>query len=195
MIYLQTALSFLIFYAIVEFIKRKWKIPTEITRKMIHIGSGIGVLYWTLFLSRFDFLMLCGLFVLFFLIVRMKKWMQSLHHVSWKTYGELTYVIGLILLALFFYEERSIFQLGVLLVMIPDAFAGLTYFIAPENYKKILHIFVYFVLSLIILVFFIPFPQAFLVSVILSLTESASPHGSDNMTVPLSFILCQKVIF
>lgn len=195
MIYIAIIVSFLMFFFCIEIIKRKYSIPTEISRKVIHIGSGFGALYWAKYISQFEFMIACSTFIILFLGLRKRRLLTALYPETWKTYGEITYVVGLMVLAFFYYENPHIFLLGVLIMMIPDSLAGLVHHFIDKPYRKHYHMMFYFISTAIIVYFFLPVFSILPFVIVLTLTEYYSGYGLDNLTVPVAFVVLMSLLF
>lgn len=188
LVYSYLVISYLLLFAFVEVFKRKLEPHTEITRKLIHIGAGGLSIYWSDIISKNEFLILTSIFLGLFLFANKIKIFKSLYKLERKTYGDITFILGLLLLAVFFFDNRGIFTLGVLLLMWPDALAGLSNYYFKNSHTDVIHVNIYFVVALLITIFSLPFYQAIIISLVVTLTEYFSPYGTDNITVPAVYI-------
>lgn len=190
---LVVLISYLILFLIIEIIKRKSKWSSEITRKMIHVFSGIGVIYWTHYLTINEFISMLCVFLLLFIINLRKKMLHSLRITTRKTIGEITYILGLIIYGFLLYAKRDYFILGILVLIIPDAIAGLTNHFLNKPNKDIVHIFSYAFFTFIVTIIFLPLNLSLLFVLILTIVEFFSSYGLDNFTIPLAFSLVVKL--
>jgi phytol kinase len=193
MISLNTLVAFLLFYAfyvLLEVFQRKLKIAGEYTRKIAHVITGLGTIFAYQFLTQKEFIFVTSIFLLIFIISYKRKIFNSIHQVERKTYGEITYPLGIMLIALVTYDIKILFIYGVLLLAIPDVSAYLAGRMISKNIKKTYWgSFAYFITALIILITGFDPINAILIAAMLSLTEFISPYGLDNLTVPLIYTL------
>lgn len=182
-------MSFLVFFVFLEIIKRYFKINAEITRKLAHVLGGVGVIISSNYINKLEYLILVSLFFLLFTFLFKKRVLQSIHSISRKTYGELTYLLGLFVLGYFLFDKRSLFTTGLLVFIFPDAFSGLFLFLLKKNKKNLLSFVIFLTTALIILLMSLSFPSAFLMALILSIVEFFSPLGFDNFTIPLAYLI------
>jgi dolichol kinase len=181
--------TFLIPYAAIELFKRRYSIHSEISRKALHVISGIMSIYWSRYLSFQEFIVCIFLFLIFFLANFHFRVLTSLYIKSRKTYGEFTYILGLFSLAMILYSRRDYFILGILILVFPDAVAGLVNHFYKKTHKTFFHVLSYFAVSLLITTYFLSIPISLLITIILTAVEFYSGFGLDNFTVPLFYSL------
>ncbi|OGG03531.1 hypothetical protein A2W14_03020 [Candidatus Gottesmanbacteria bacterium RBG_16_37_8] len=191
--YLIVLFSYILLFLLVETIKRKSKCSSEITRKILHVFSGIGVIYWSNYLTKNEFIFVTCIFLFLFIINLRKKMLHSLIITNRKTYGEVTYLLGLLIYSLLLYSQRNYFILGILVLMLPDAIAGLANHFLNKPYKEMVHIFSYALLTFLITILFLPLHLSLLFVLILTFVEFYSSYGLDNFTVPLAFSLVVRL--
>src|SRR3989344_2061640 len=120
--------------------------------------------------------------LMFILIEAIKrKLMQSLNTTNRKTFGEITYVLGLLVYALLLYSQRNYFIFGILILMIPDATAGLINHFLKIPFKEAFHIFSYAIITFTIAILFLPLNFTLLFVFILTVVEFFSSYGLDNL--------------
>lgn len=185
----QLIASFLISYSLIEILKRKLTIHPEISRKALHMVSGLLAIFWSMHLSLKEFIICLILFLIFFSINNRLKMLKSLEITSRKTYGEFTYVLGLLCLALVLYDREQYFILGSLILIFPDTVGGLVNHYMGKSKKEIFHLFSYLVVTCFITSLFLPIQIALVSSLILTGVEFISGYGFDNFTVPLIYSL------
>jgi len=193
MTFLIVGLLFLCFFIALELIKRHYKINAEFTRKFAHIFGGAGVLISINYISKSEFIFLTTLFLIGFSISHRTKLLKSFTELPRKTYGEITYLLGLAVLGYFFFDTRNLFICGILLLMFPDSLAGLIGYRINKNRKTFVGSTVYFIITVIILIMFFPIYFVILTAIILTLVEYISPYGFDNFTVPIVYVLLIKL--
>lgn len=185
-------LSFVFILITLEIIHSQFTIPAEITRKLAHILIGLLVIFWVQQRPFFEFLLIAILFLIVTIIFYFNKIPRSIYVYSRKTFGEVTYITGILLLGIFLYENKQLLNLGLLLLIFPDSIAGLyNYFSRKKNLDSI-HAGIYFAVSFIFCIFYLPFPKVIMVSASLTIIEFVSSYGFDNITVPLVFTFLMK---
>lgn len=180
---------FLAFFTVLEFVKRKFKTNSEYTRKFAHVFGGLAVIVFSGYINRFEYLLLTIFFLLFFIVSHKKKLLYSFSAITRESYGEITYLLGLTILGIIFFDQKNIFIPSLLILIFPDAIAGLIGYQIRKERKTLAGSFIYFVVALVILINFFPLSSSLIMSIILSFTEFISPLGLDNLTVPLVFSL------
>jgi len=201
---LTAVIFFWIFYAGLEFVKRKANLDKVVTRKLAHTTSAFFGVFLYLFLTRIEFMITSLCFLVFFILSYKKDFLTSVHIRYPKTFGEMFYPIALLFLAFFFYDNRFIFITSLLVLGIPDTVTGLyKYKIAKTG--SITGSILYFASTLVVLVpsyiFWIgplaiyPIFKIIFLSIVASVIEHFSPMGSDNITVPVSVSILLKALF
>ena len=180
---------FLSFYSVLELIKRKFKPHTELTRKIAHLFSGVAAIFFSYFLNVNEFILVSLMFLGLFLLTRSKRVFKSIIPDHRKTYGEILYPLGLIVLALSLYQFKELFITGVLILAIPDTVAGYLGFKLNKKTKSKAGSLAYFLITLAILLIGFNLKTSVLLAAILTLVEFISPLGIDNLSVPFAFCL------
>lgn len=183
------------FYASIEVFKRKYNIPSEYTRKIAHLFSGIGSLLASHFLSKGEFLSIACLFLLLFSVLYLKKKAQFLQIKTRRTYGEITFPLGLITLAYFLYSEKQLFMYGILTLALPDVLAGLTGYYIGSKKKTFWGSLVYLFSAAVLLFTGFNLMQALILAFFLTIVEYLTPYGFDNLSVPVGYILVVGLLF
>ncbi|MDO9399337.1 MAG: hypothetical protein Q7T79_01450 [bacterium] len=183
---------FLLFFFGLEATKRKLKLNPAYTRKIAHFVSAFFTAFFYFFVNKNEFIISCLIFAIFFIISYRHKGLKSIHLTDYKTIGEISYPIALILLASFYFENTFIMISSLAIMGISDSIAG----VYNIKYKKktLLGALLFFILTLFILlissfVFHILtisiIIYLLLICIILTITEYYSRHGIDNLTVPM----------
>ena len=184
-----TSFSILLFYLSLEGIQRKYKVRTEITRKIAHVCSGVFAILFSYILYRNEFIVVSLLFFFFFLFTYFTKSLKSISVSDRRTIGEITYPLGVIVLAMSLYGAKWVFIGGLLILAVPDAVAGLVGLRLRQTGKSAIGSMSYFICSLIILAFLRDPLTAAGIAAVLTLIEMISPFGFDNLTVPIGYLL------
>jgi dolichol kinase len=180
-------LLFLGFFVILETAKRFFRINPEFSRKAAHIAGGLAVIRLSPFLNRTEYLILNLIFLVIFILNFRRKILSSISGVARKTYGEITYICGLLFIGLVFFNRPDYFNCAILILAIPDAVAGLAGYRISKNSKTFAGFSVYCLISYLILNAYFPNRDPFLSAVILAIIEYITPLGFDNLTAPLAF--------
>lgn len=206
-IYLSGA--FLILFALAEFLFRVVEIQGEVTRKIVHIGTGILTMLFPILVdNHWLILFLCSSFAVILTLSLRFHFLKGINSIDRKSHGSISYPIA-VYLSYLFYEFHSdhnllFFYLPVLTMAIADpvaAFIGkktkfIPVLIFGEN-KTIGGFLGFFFTSILVTITLTHFfPSSGLNQIILivicavfsALTELFTPRGLDNITIPLSII-------
>ena len=189
------SLIFLLFFIIAEICYRKG-LNVEITRKFVHFaGAFVTIIFPFIFKTHWAVLILAVLFCGVMLITKKTGTLQSVHAVERKSYGAIYYVISILILA------------------VSDAFAalvgknyGMNEYIVEVGSKKTMEgSFTFFLTSFLITHLILLLTTnvgkvesvlvAILVAIIITVFESVSLKGADNLFIPLGtmFILSKNI--
>ncbi len=184
----------------VEFLRSKKLCSVEYTRKFVHITVGVFAAFWPTFLSR-DQIVLMGLAMLCVVYISKKhNVFKSIHKVKRKTNGEYYFALAIIGTAIFANTD-IVYSVAVLHMSLADGFAaivgtsikkGVKYRVAGQR-KSAEGSFTFFCLSLFLIVIFADITQSsrllvFAVPATATIIENISPHGSDDLFVPVSVV-------
>jgi uncharacterized protein (TIGR00297 family) len=196
-----TIISILLF--LVEIGLKYFNLPSLYTRKFIHIITGIIVCVVAFYLySNLPILLFASFYLIIDLWALKRGKFKSIHPDS-RSYGTFFYAISVFVLALIFWDEnKPLFIITNLIMIIPDAMAALMgehyakkYFVPISEKKSLPGAITMFILSFFIvytsLHYFydnlhsVNFLTAFIVGAIATVSELLSSKGSDNLSVPL----------
>jgi len=193
-----------------EFIRKKLNISVKVTRKFVHILTGILIAITPFLLQQpYPLLIISGVFIIVNLIAIKMGWMPGMHATEQTSYGTVFYPISFFILILLLWKNhRAILVMSMLIMAIADAMAA----IIGENLNKpkryqfsgeqksvqgsAVMLITTFVITAMGLKFFSAFENlsikftpglwiAAIVAIIATACESISYKGSDNLTVPL----------
>ncbi len=212
---LITTLFFVGFFCIIflaEYLHSRFAIHAEYTRKIAHGMATLSSLIFIVAIKSHWYILILGIFFfLLLLAANRNKIFGSIHGVNRKTAG--SYLLPIAIYTVFYISQRTgnnlLFILPILLLGISDPLAGLAGYyyrhrinrITIFKYKPkktILGSAVFFASSLIISLITLylwdyGFPKVVLLSLVVAsittITELLSPHGTDNLTVPLMTVL------
>ncbi len=195
------SLEFLIFILIslallfsVEVVKRHWKLSTNITRKVTHVGAASIAALSPLFIGKWFIVLGCLSFAVVMLLSRRFTFFASIQNVKRKSLGEVFLPLGEGFTALLFLPNGlREFQYGVLVMGLSDPIAGLigekfgSHRITFLGNKKSLEgSAAFFLCTAIITSFFVPLGiSIILISLLLTFVELLLDNGFDNLALPI----------
>jgi uncharacterized protein (TIGR00297 family) len=173
------------------------------TRKFVHIFTGLLICFVALFLKSNLPIILFATSYIFVDLWALKKGKFKSIHPDKRSYGTLFYAISVLVLAVLFWgENKPLFIITNLIMVIPDAMAALLgeqyarqYFIPLSEKKSVIGAITMYMFSFLIvfvsMAYFYDksigqyFIIAFVVSAVATVSELISYRGSDNLSVPL----------
>ncbi|WP_270087728.1 phosphatidate cytidylyltransferase [Sphingobacterium sp. SYP-B4668] len=202
--------AYLVLFAVGEVLYHKCKVKVEISRKVVHIGTGLLALLFPLLLdNHWLVLILCAAFAIILVVSLRFGFLPSINAVERKSIGSLAYpvaVYGCYLAFLFSAHQYHYYYLPILVLAVCDPVAGLAgrkwpigpYTIAGAH--KTLMGSAMFLLSALLLVgsyiFVAGHPltapaiaSILIIAVLATLAEAVSRDGYDNVSIPFSVIL------
>jgi phytol kinase len=181
-------------FFILEVLKRKKILSANSTRRIIHLGAAIIAFSFPIYLSLAQALIMCFIILMIMSFSRSISLLSHIHAVERKTWGEIFYPLGMMVVVLLFLPHNPVnYRIVILILGISDLLAniigthwGSKYFILFGGKKTIEGTLAFFVsIFVILLAFKIALPIAILISLVTSLVEFVSPYGSDNLTIPI----------
>ena len=197
--------GFLVLFSLGEVLYHILKAPVEISRKFVHMGTGIICLllpiyfetHWSILILNVSFIAILG-------ITKKLNWLKSINAIERKSSGSVLFpIIMYITWCIYLYVGDVLyFYLPVLILAICDPIAALVGKKWPKGQYEIMHAqktltgsSAFFVSSLMLcLIFLIPlrdqWVEIILISVVVSLlttiAEAFSQKGFDNLFIPLT---------
>lgn len=189
---LASALSTLFIAGVVaiEFLRRKFGYSPEITRRVVHIFSGLCTILDYLLLPSVWFLILISTSLIGIALSQKLGWLTSVHNVKRRTFGEVflpvgsltTYLVSAIPTGI---SNPKYFLPALLIMTFADAAAGITSDLLKLARKSWQGSAVFFAVTVLILAAFETYlPIALFIAAALTGVERISKLGSDNFTVP-----------
>jgi dolichol kinase len=186
-----------------------FKVPSDGSRKFLHVCGGALSLFFPLFLrSHWWVLILCILAFLLLLITYIKRWLLAVHQTSRVSFGSIIFPVSVYIC--FFIALKLgndiLFYLPISILIISDTAAewggkkwgrlSRSFF---NNQKTVMGSLCFAVSSLIIsviwlaYVFHLPIAKSLMISlsiaIIVAIAELVSLRGFDNITVPISALV------
>jgi dolichol kinase len=197
--------TFLLLFVLGELLYHKFSVKSELSRKFVHLGTGILTMLFPLLLSNHWFvLILCTSFLLILGLSLKFNLLQSIHKIDRKSYGSVLYPIVVYILFLFYANQEHLiyFYLPILILAICDPIAALVgkrwplgKFKILKETKTLVGSLAFFVSSFVLcVVVFLAFGMdhlfslisaAILLSVATTIVEAASQKGFDNLFIPV----------
>jgi len=179
----------------IEFLKRKFSLSVDYTRRVIHMGTATVAGIAPLFVTKEILISVSVIFFVVLFVGRRYHLFSAIHSIKRHSYGEIYLPLGVIFAALFFLPQNLIaFQFGIFIMGISDAIGGLIgekfgthTFTVFENKKTIEGSVSFFICSLIITAIFYPVfgYTLLLLPLVLTFVEAIFVHGLDNLVLPI----------
>ncbi|MES2555017.1 MAG: phosphatidate cytidylyltransferase [Bacteroidota bacterium] len=202
--------SFLALFGLAELLYHKAHVKVELTRKLVHLGTGALTLLFPLMLSNHWFvLLLCASFALILIVSLRFNWLPSINAIDRVSVGSLAYPVSVYGCYLVFqaqYQHFGFFYIPILTLAICDPIAALAgkrwplgkYTIGKDtktimgSSMFLLSAFaVYFVTVSILNPQMGLSPMIFrglIVAIIACAAEAVSGKGTDNLTIPAAVL-------
>lgn len=108
---------------IAEAATRRWAIDPEVSRRLVHLSSGVLAAGLPLVMSFPTIVALALLFIPFMVVSRRMGLFPAVHGVERATWGEVYFPLGVLLAAVLF-PRSTPYAYGVLVMGVSDPFAG-----------------------------------------------------------------------
>ncbi|MBC8047138.1 MAG: phosphatidate cytidylyltransferase [Fimbriimonadaceae bacterium] len=205
------SVCFLSLFGAAEFLYHFGKIKVEVTRKIVHIGTGLLTLLFPVLLSsHWSVLFLCGSFFIILFCSQKFNFLKSINAIGRKSYGSLSYPVVVYVCFLTWEKVNTdhilkttpylFFYLPILIMAFADpaaAFAGKKFhrgvFKIGNEYKSLSGSFAFFLVAFIISICFLLPEYSLIVAMVIAavialtsaFTEAVSRNGWDNLSIPL----------
>lgn len=179
----------------IEFLRRKYQYSPEITRRIVHIFSGLCTILDYLLLPGIWFVVLITTSMVGIYLSQRRGWLTSVHNVKRRTFGEVFLPVGslatyAISLDGFGNSRINYFIPALVIMTFADAAAGITSDVLKLQRKSWRGSAVFFLVTFAILAGWQETTlTAFIFTVTLTLVERWSKFGSDNLTIPVAAAL------
>ncbi|RZJ73457.1 phosphatidate cytidylyltransferase [Flavobacterium sp.] len=202
-------LLFLTIFTLAEIGYRSFAIKAEITRKFVHISSGLACLTFPFFLENWlSVLVLCLGFMGLLVASKSFGLLPSVNAIDRKSQGSLVFPIAIFVCFCLFIQRDSyaIFYLPIVILAICDPLAALCgrkwplgkYKVGAQS-KTLLGSLVFFLSCFAILVLSLYFSNigftfgllfhCLMLSAVATIIEAISRNGYDNLTIPCAIIV------
>lgn len=211
------ACCFLILFAVAELLYHVGKVRVELTRKLVHLGTGVLTLLFPLLLgNHWLVLFLCSSFAVILIISLRFKLLPSINAIDRVSYGSLLYPLSVYICYLAYQQQGNklvLFYLPVLTLAICDPVAALFGKRFPygkykigASHKTIVGSSAFFLSSCLLNVCIVAWfglpaqPIVFialsilLLSALATVSEALSSKGWDNLSIPLCVLAILLII-
>jgi dolichol kinase len=197
---------FLALFATAERLRRRMRLPTEVTRKLVHTLSGVvALLIPHVFTSLYSVLVVGGSFLALMAFTKVCRLLPSVHQIGRRTTGAVVYPIAIVALLLLTGGRPVLFEVPLLILACADAAAALVgKAIGRRRYLVWGHVRTLegsyaflatsFVIVFVALAIGVAQPAdvgtailvAFVLSLFLTAVEALSTGGWDNFAIPVA---------
>lgn len=194
-------------YVLLHFVKNKYSVSAELSRKMVHIGLGLTTLSFPwIFQDTWPVWAMGAVSIITLLGLRHKKFKhnlgQALHSIERTSYGEICFPISVAILFQLSHLTPVFYIIPLLVLTLADAFAaivgvryGKSHYNAAEGIKSIEGSLFFFITAFLCvqipLLLLSDFANshiilvALFIALLITLCEAASWQGLDNLFIPL----------
>jgi len=201
--------AFLVLFAVAEYLYHKLKVKAEITRKIVHFGTGILTLLFPVMLNEHWYvLILCSSFVIILLLSLKYNMLKSVNAIDRVSRGSIAYPVA-VYCCYYFYEHYGYdylyYYIPILILAISDPVAALIGKRYPygkykvgSGHKTIMGSSMFF-LSTLILCFMLFAPKLMadesvlkraiacsFIALTTTIAEAFTGKGYDNISIPFS---------
>ncbi|MBK8643538.1 MAG: phosphatidate cytidylyltransferase [Saprospiraceae bacterium] len=206
------AASFIALFGVAELLYHALKIKVELTRKLVHVGTGLLTFLFPILIgNHWLVLILCLSFALILQLSFRFNLLRSINAIERESVGSIAYpisVYGCYLAYDYFNRQIIYFYLPIIILAICDPIAALSgnkwpigkYRVGKE-YKTMMGSCMFFFSAFAIVIIFLKgyeSGKALLIGVsialIATLSEALSRKGYDNITIPAAVILSLIII-
>jgi CDP-diglyceride synthetase len=208
---------FLVVFLIAEVLYHTFECKVEISRKLVHIASGLICLSFPIYSNNhWVVLLLCSSFIFVLMISKRLGLLQSINKIDRKSHGSMLFPVSVFCSFLsfeHFNHQYMFFYLPILILALCDPFAALVgqkwgfgkYKIGNDT-KTIAGSSVFLVSCFLILLvslsfYSVQFPittiwvSSFFIALLTTFVEAFSKNGTDNLTIPFCVIVCLLIVF
>lgn len=199
--------AFLSLFGVAEILYHYFNAKVEITRKIVHLGTGLLTLLFPLLLDDHRLvLLLCSSFVLILVMSMKYNFLKSVNAIDRKSVGSIAYpvsVYGCYLAFNYFDHQYAYFYIPILILAICDPVAALAgkrwpkgkYKIGSSN-KTLMGSSMFFLTAFIVIVVLSMMEhnmtrivmRGLIIALFSTVSEAISGRGYDNITIPVSVL-------
>jgi uncharacterized protein (TIGR00297 family) len=124
-----------------ELLRRRFDLPAEFSRKVVHVGTGLVIFFAPMFIAHTaPVLLIAVVFTLANIAAYARGWLPSVHHTARRSYGTVYYPLALAVLApLLWHDAPEIVAAAMLVLAVGDGAAGIVGELArtPRRYTLV----------------------------------------------------------
>lgn len=205
--------TFFLLFAVSEFLYHVMKVKVEITRKIVHFGTGILTLLFPVLLdSHWWVLLLCGSFAVILIFSIRYNFLKSVNAIDRESVGSIAYpvsVYGCYLAFDYFDHQYAYFYIPILILAVCDPIAALCgkrwpygkYTIGKSS-KTLMGSGMFFLSAFIVIIVLSVMEhnmtrivlRGIIIALFSTVAEAVSGRGYDNITIPVSVMASLIVI-
>lgn len=203
--------SFLVLFAIAELLYHKLKVKVEITRKLVHMVTGLLALLFPVMLGNHWLVLLLSVVFAMILFFSLRfKLLQSINAIDRDSVGSLAYPVAVYCSYLvydYFQEQYIYFYMPVLILAVCDPVAALTgkrwpmgKYKQTRESKTLMGSAMFFISAFVLILaltkilkinehIYITLMTALVISLFSTIAEAVTKKGYDNLAIPGAVIL------
>ena len=201
MILISTYVLLLIcLFAITDFLKNRFNLDSNNSRKIVHVASCITVCTFPYTLSNIEIYLICFIFVIITSFTKYRGIFKSIHSVDRTTFGAEAYPVGVLIATYCFLPlDKDAFIYGMLVGGFSDSMASIigkyykykeiTIFGQKKSLGGSLSFFITTVIISYLFIFVLGFELSaisiLIIAFILTIAELVQTFGIDNVTIPV----------
>ena len=204
---LYLSLLFLGLFSVAELLYHKFKVKVELTRKLVHVGTGVLTLLFPIMLNSFwAVLFLCSSFFIILILTLKYNLLQSVNAIHRESVGSLAYPVSVSICfwAYLYFDKQYIFYyVPILILAFCDPIAALSgkkfpygkYSIGTTK-KTMLGSSMFFLSACVVyfcIVLFLHLEvnneliiKGIVIAFLTTIAEAITGKGYDNVTIPLA---------
>lgn len=177
---------------LIKYLNTKGVLNHFSSRKILHVTSSFGAVLATFLLTQYGYIFVSFLFAVIYILFYFRKNLHFITHESFQSFGAPLFPISLMLMAVFLWKVQLVHIVGILVLGIPDTVGANEELSAIEqstHQAKRIKLLVYFIFCAAFLLVILPIHLALFSALAITMVEHYSTKGSDNLTVPLTYVL------
>lgn len=214
------SIIYLTLFGLTDLLYHRGGIKVDVTRKIVHVCTGIIAFTFPLFLQHiWQLTVLCGSFLILMFASEKAGWFKSITAVERRSHGSwlfaLSVLVCFIVNRLIHQQNNSFYYIPLLLLTLADPAAAYfgkrlksRTFTIHGSIKTLGGSLAFFLVSVIVLLIYFnwqgdnftqrDWPHSFIQIILLSIAASSaeffSVHGWDNLTIPLAVLVALLIL-
>jgi phytol kinase len=203
--------SFLLLFGVAELLYHKLKVKVEITRKLVHMVTGLLALLFPVMLGNHWLVLLLSILFAIILFISLRyKLLQSINAIDRDSVGSLAYPLAVYASYLvydYFHQQYVYFYMPIVILAVCDPVAALTgkqwplgkYSPAKES-KTLMGSVMFFITAFVLILLlqqmlhsnaaiYSKLITALIIALLASIAEAVTKKGYDNLAIPAAVIM------